>query len=73
MTPGGDAAVCRALAANLLKLPEGLAGRPAPACCTFPLVQKLLRALQRHLRARSFRLVRGRLGPNGEPAANATV
>lgn len=58
MTPGGDAAVRRALAADLLKLPEGLAGRPAPVSLTRG--KKLLRALQRRLGARRagvFRLV----------------
>lgn len=34
MTSGGDAAVCRALAADLLELSGGLGGRLAPASLT---------------------------------------
>lgn len=73
MAASSDATVRRALAADLLKLPGGLGCRPAPASLVDG---KLLDALQRCFGARIadvFRLVGGRLSPNGEPAANAAV
>lgn len=73
MTAGGDAAVCRALAPDILELSGGLGGRLAPASLTGG---RLLGTLCRGLNARVaevFGLDRGRLGPNGEPAADAAV
>lgn len=74
MTASGDAAVCRALAADLLELSGGLSGRLAPASLTGG--KRLLGTLRRRLSARVaevFGLARVWLGPNGEPAADAAV
>lgn len=74
MTAGGDAAVRRALAADLLELSGGLGGRLAPASLTGG--KRLLGTLRHRLSARVAEVLgldRGGLGPNGEPAADAAV